>query len=253
MDISTALSILPDHKAPEGLSDRYMFLDTKQVIKDMADLGFAIAGFRRPETRTARGPYGVHEIDFRRPEDISRPKGEAPRILFINSYDGTRRAQLVSGVIRFICSNGLVTGDLLESKKFLHIGNYADELIKQIQESAKTASRVFESIEKWKEIKLDEGTYLQMAEQAAKLRYPNDEVLVEPSMILQPRRRDDLAQDLFTQWNVIQENLVRGGIPGAWRNGQERTISQVKNIEKSNKLNAQLWKLGEEFADLATH
>src|SRR5690606_2028893 len=115
------IASLPAAPSP-SVSDKYMFIDTKQVVQDMMDLGFEVADVRRPAFRTKAAAFGVHEVDFRRPEDIGRKDGEAPRLIFINSYDGSRKAQLMIGVFRFVCSNGLVVGDVFQQQKFLHLG-----------------------------------------------------------------------------------------------------------------------------------
>ena len=233
-----------------SVSDKYMFIDTKQVVEDMRDLGYQVAGFRRPNTRTANGLYGLHEVDFRMPRDLATKAAEAPRVLFINSYDGSKRAQLISGIIRFACSNGLVVGSLIEKQKFLHLGDYAASLIAQIKESATTAQKVFERIADFKSIQLDHGQYLEYATKAAALRYPEGTLDITPEVILSPRRRDDIGNDLWTRFNVVQENLVKGGITGVNTLGHVRSVNQLTQIQQSNDLNQKLWDLTEEYAAL---
>lgn len=244
------LDTLPDAPSPT-LSDRYMFIDTRQVVEDMQDLGFQVADVRRPAFRTKASAFGVHEVDFRRPEDIGRKSGEAPRLVFINSYDGSRRAQMVSGVFRFVCSNGLVVGDVFQQQKFLHLGDYVSQLLEQIKESAAQTHKVFERIEAYRQTFLDRPQYLEMAEKALALRYPEGELALDPELVLSPRRSSDRDQDLYTTWNVMQENLLKGGLPGRQRDGRSRTSSALSNIERSNKLNRELWNLLEEYSALA--
>lgn len=241
---------LPDAPSP-AVSDKYMFIDTKQVVQDMMDLGFEVADVRRPAFRTEAAAFGVHEVDFRRPEDIGRRDGEAPRIIFINSYDGSRRAQLITGVFRFVCSNGLVVGDVFQQQKFLHLGDYASQLLEQIGESAAQSHRVFERIEVYRQVVLDRALYLEMAEKALALRYPEGELVLDPELVISPRRPSDQGRDLYTIWNVLQENLLKGGLPGRQRNGRTRTSSALSNIERSNKLNRELWNLLEDYSNLA--
>lgn len=244
------LDTLPDAPCPT-LSDRYMFIDTRQVVEDMKDLGFQVADVRRPAFRTKAAAFGVHEVDFRRPEDIGRKDGEAPRLIFINSYDGSRRAQLITGVFRFVCSNGLVVGDVFQQQKFLHLGDYASQLLEQIKESAAQSHRVFERIEVYRQTFLDRQLYLEMAEKALALRYPEGELVLDPELVISPRRSSDRDRDLYTTWNVMQENILKGGLPGRQRNGRTRTSSALSNIERSNKLNRELWNLLEDYAALA--
>lgn len=244
------IASLPDAPSP-SVSDKYMFIDTKQVVQDMMDLGFEVADVRRPAFRTKAAAFGVHEVDFRRPEDIGRKDGEAPRLIFINSYDGSRRAQILFGVFRFVCSNGLVVGDIFQQQKFLHLGDYATQLLEQIRESAALTHQIFERIEVYRQIVLDRAQYLEMARRALALRYPEGELVLDPELVISPRRSSDRGRDLYTVWNVMQENILKGGLPGRQRNGRTRTSSALSNIERSNKLNRELWNLLEEYAALA--
>lgn len=244
------IASLPDAPCP-SLSERYLFLDTKQVVQDMQDLGFEVADVRRPAYRTKAGAFGVHEVDFRRPKDIGRRDGEAPRLIFLNSYDGSRRAQLMSGVFRFVCSNGLVVGDVFQQQQFLHLGDYVDQLLEQIRESAALSHQVFERIEAYRQVTLDRQLYRRMAEKALALRYPEGELTLDPELVLSPRRATDLGRDLYTTWNVMQENILKGGLPGRQRNGRARTSSPLSNIERSNKLNRELWNLLEDYSAAA--
>lgn len=247
------LDRLPATQSPTKVTDKYMFLDTRKVIEDMADLGYELYDARFPKARTTDGRYGIHELDFRRPQDMTKSTNEAPRVLFFNSYDGSKKAQLLAGLIRFACSNGLVIGEMIQTLKFLHLGDYADDLLKQVKAMAETHKQVFDRIDRFREIKLDDGIYLQMAEEAVALRFRDEETrpLVNPNDLLQIRRVEDRPRDLWTRWNVLQENLLKGGVPIVNQKGQSRLSSPVGNIEHSNELNRQLWDLAERYAEAA--
>lgn len=246
-----SLELLPAAPSPD-LSDRYMFIDTRRVINDMRDLGFEVAAFRRPKYRTRAGAFSLHEVDFRRPEDMVPGKAEGPRVVFMNSYDGSRRAQIVSGIIRFICSNGLIAGDIMENQKFLHLGDYEEQLLEQIKASGDTAAKAFANIDRFKQIQVSDKAALELAKKARSLRYDEKVTLdVDPLTLIQPRRREDNRKDLWTRWNVLQENLLKGGIPGKDTSGNIRVTRPLAQIQKSNDLNRNLWTLLEEFAEAA--
>lgn len=244
-DTNTLIANLPPAPSPD-LSDKYAFIDTRKVVDDMRDLGFEVAGARRPAFRTRAGAFGLHEIDFRRPQDMAKSAAEAPRVLFLNTYDGSRRAQIVTGIIRFICTNGLLVGDVLQNQKFLHMGDYETELLAQIKEVGSTSSKVFDRVDELKALKLDPKAYKAMAAEAKVLRSPNSEV--SEDYLLMPRRREDTSKDLWTTWNVLQENLLKGGIPSKDISGNIRTSRPLTQIQASNDLNKGLWNLLEKYA-----
>lgn len=250
-ELLASLATLPAAPSPD-LSDKYMFIDTRRVIEDMRDLGFEVAGFRRPKHRTRSGAFALHEVDFRRPQDVDKGAGEAPRILFLNSYDGSRRAQLVSGIIRFICGNGLIAGDIMDNQKFLHLGDYEEQLLGHIKTSSENVGKVFDRIEEFRGITLDREAYRKMAEKGKALRYGEETKLdVKPETLLLARRREDAKADLWSTWNVLQENLLKGGIPGVDTSGNIRTTRPLAQIQKSNEVNQGLWDLLEEAAGQA--
>lgn len=45
----------------------------------------------------------------------------------------------------------------------------------------------------------------------------NERSPVRPEQIIEPRRREDVDRSLWTTFNVIQENVVRGGLQGRKR------------------------------------
>jgi hypothetical protein len=235
----------------DKVTDKYMFLDTRRVIDDMADLGFMVAATRWPKSRTKDGPFGLHEVDFRRP-DAPTIGDSVPRILFHNSYDGSRKAQFSYGIFRLVCDNGLVVGNA-QTFKFLHLGDYLDDLLNQIRAMAETQGQVFDRINDFQSITLDPDQYYHMAEEAALLRFPDPETRpeIDPKNLLQVRRDADLGKDLWTRFNVVQENLLRGGVPIVNQKGQARLAPPVGNIERSNELNRGLWDLAERYAEAA--
>lgn len=248
------LDALPSSRSLEDTTEKYMFIDTRKVVEDMLDLGYEVAGFRRPKFRTNSGAYGVHEVDFRRPQDVAKNAAEAPRVLFINSYDGSKRAQFISGLIRFACSNGLVIGDFINHEKFLHLGDYADQLIDGLKKMAGETARVFDRIDHYQSIEPDAKVLEDMAFAAATLRFGNPEDPETPKVdlndLLQPRREEDLRPDLWTKWNVLQENIMKGGVPLKNTKGQARLSGPVGNIDRSNELNRSLWNVLDEAAEL---
>lgn len=234
----------------EELSERYHFIDTNKVIADMEDLGLRVHEFKFPAYRTQRGKFGLHEVDFRRKEDFGKDKSEIERILFLNSYDGSRRAQVISGVFRLVCYNGLIAGNTYANEKFLHVGSYEADLVGQIKEISSKSAQMFDDIESYKTIQLDNAAALRMARIALEIREPAEgKYAVDPAIALMPRRIEDNKKDLWTRWNVLQENLLKGGLPSLDAGGNVRYTREVKQITKTHRINRELWNLLEETAE----
>lgn len=77
---------------------------------------------------------------------------------------------------------------------------------------------------------------------------------IKPEQLLIPRRHDDHANDLWTIFNVAQENVIKGGLRGVSRDdlGRPRRVKSraVNGIDQDIKLNKALWMLAEKMASL---
>jgi hypothetical protein len=105
------------------------------------------------------------------------------------------------------------------------------------------------------------------AEAVHELRFDGqtvEEAGIKPEQFLRPRRyQENGKDDLFTVFNVAQENTIRGGLTGYALNTDGRytnrttgekfkkvTTREVKSIDQSNSLNRALWTLAEKMAAL---
>lgn len=82
----------------------------------------------------------------------------------------------------------------------------------------------------------------------------NVETPIQADALLLPRRSEDRSTDLWTTFNVVQENAIRGGL-SAWgrdANNQRRryTSREITGIDQDVKVNRALWLLGERMAQL---
>jgi hypothetical protein len=68
---------------------------------------------------------------------------------------------------------------------------------------------------------------------------------VTESQLLTPRRIDDRASDLWTTFNRVQENMIKGGLRARNKSGHSTTTRAVKGIDQNVKLNRALWQLAE--------
>ena len=63
------------------------------------------------------------------PGRSTTPVPEANEIILINSHDGASSYQMLAGVFRFVCCNGLVCGTVANDIRIPHKGNVQDEVI----------------------------------------------------------------------------------------------------------------------------
>ena len=176
---------------------------------------------------------------------------EANEIILINSHDGTSSYQLLAGTFRFVCCNGLVIGDMVEDIRVQHRGNIVDNVIDAAYTIVDQFTIANQSMGAMKEITLSRPEQEVFARSALALKYGEVENQpVSPRQILLPNRIDDNNSSLWTKFNVVQENLMRGGQRGHAASGKRVTTRPVQSIDNNVKLNRALWILADEMAKL---
>ena len=174
-------------------------------------------------------------------------------IVIVNSYNGRSSFQFLVGIFRVVCTNGLIAGETFDTIKVKHIGLTQDDVIEASYKVLETAPRIAGAIDTMKSIELNRGEKHVFARSALQLMYdePANESPISAADLLVPRRTDDTRSDLWTTFNVVQENVTRGGIKGrSVKSGRRITTRPVKSIDRDVKLGRALWTLTEEMAKL---
>lgn len=245
-------------QAHPRMSDRYVHINSSTVIDLMASEGFLVAGVTMPKPSRAgklRIPeFARHQIDFRRADWEANPhqgrRGAAtPRVLFSNSHDGSAAASFMMGVYSFVCSNGLVVGSTYAKERVRHAGETAAALIGRMQDLARNTGPLFDQIDTWSDKILTVPQMREFARLSSVLRWGDDQRFT-PDEVLRVRRAEDDDASLWSVFNRIQENTVKGGLAGMTRTGRGAVSRPLVEVAKNTKFNADLWHLAEEFAAL---
>ena len=147
-----------------------------------------------------RRDYTKHMIRLRHASQINGR--EANEIILLNSHDGTSSYQMLAGMFRFVCSNGLVCGDTVANVRVPHKGDVAGHVIEGAYEVLHGFDRAQESRDAMRAITLDAGESEVFARAALALKYDEDKPApITESQILMPRRHDDDRRDLWSVFN----------------------------------------------------
>ena len=130
------------------------------------------------------------------------------------------------------------------------IGEQQPHPVNGYDEVIEDAPRTLEKIEGWKAIELTGPQREAFASAVAEVR--DATVKVEPRQLLAPRRAEDRKPDLWSTANVVQENLMKGGIRGvSGTTGRRIRTRGVSSVAEDVRLNRALWTLTERMAELA--
>lgn len=238
-------------QAHESRSERYTYIPTIDVLNGLRNEGFE--PFMVAQTRVRnedKREYTKHMIRLRHADQINGR--EANEIILLNSHDGTSSYQMLAGMFRFVCMNGMVCGELESDIRVPHKGDVVGQVIEGAFTVLDSFEKVAEQRETMQSLLLREGEQQAFARAALALKYDNDEAPITEDQVLMPRRWEDRRDDLWTTFNRVQENMLKGGLRGRGRNGRTTTTRAVNGIDQNVKLNRALWVLAEEMRRLKT-
>jgi hypothetical protein len=227
------------------LSSRYEFLPTTEVIEVLQEEGWRAYNAQQVNPRKWTREHAKHIIRFRKEGEMSALNvGQTiPELLLMNSHNGTAGYRLHGGIFRLVCSNGLVISDV--DYGTIHIRHrkgemMKDQLIAASRNISKSTAKAAEVMDEWQTINLTERQAKDYASDAAKIRWKDgaDDGLIQN--LLNVRRVEDQNKDLWTTFNVVQENLLRGGFVN---DRTRRQVRAINNIQKDVDYNSQLWEL----------
>lgn len=210
LDGATAPAVFADDRA-RRLTPRYRFISTSQVVDALLEAGFEATGAR-------------HLVRLRRARETLVFADAIPEIVLLNAHDGSRAYQLRAGLFRPVCLNGLLArvGDF----GFVSVPHRASAVADVVEASLRLAAH-FDALG---------GTVRRMAdrrrrspdEHALRIRHPDlDRLPYAPMRLLEARREADAGESLWQVDNVVQENLMRGGLPYASTRGRAMRSRQI--------------------------
>lgn len=232
-------------------SDRYAYIPTGAVLSELRKEGFQ--PFMVCQTRVrdeGKREHTKHMVRLRHADQING--AEANEIILLNSHDGTSSYQMLAGMFRFVCKNGLVCGDTVADLRIPHKGDVVGQVIEGAYDVLDGFDLVRERRDEMRAITLDRREAEVFAHAALSLKYddPAAPAPITESQLLMPRRRDDDRPDLWSAFNRVQENLTQGGLAGRNANGHRQRTRPIQGIDQNVKVNRALWLLAEGMKQL---
>jgi len=237
-----------------GLSQRYVFVPTTEILQGLREKDWLPVDVEQQQVRApSRLGFQKHLIRFRRAEQMQTLDEWNAELVLTNSHDAACAYTMRVGIFRRVCSNGLVLSDeTFQAIRFPHAHLKVEEVVQASYRVLEYVPRLGALIDRFRNRVLNERERLTFAKRALLLRYEAlDQAPVEPQTLLTARRQEDEASDLWTTFNRLQENLVRGGLSDNRRNrsGRLRSLRSLRGLDSKVTLNRKLWDLAEEAAN----
>ena len=243
---------------------RYTFVSSEKVIEAFGAAGWGVASAQQGNSRIAkRAQHGRHILRFRpRDKDLAmrdlRPGKSGvvyPEIICLNSSDGSSPWRLESGAFSSICENGLwvsVPGfEMAEDAQTRRHRSFDPGLA---YAAAERMTGLFgdlkDTVTEMAETQLTPAQREQLATEAWHTRHPDWPALGElkgAPVLLTERRPEDSGSDLWTTYNVIQENCIRGGY-----RLRTSSVAPISSVARTREINAALWANAEKALERAS-
>ncbi|SUD49536.1 Domain of uncharacterised function (DUF932) [Nocardia otitidiscaviarum] len=236
----------------ETRSALYAYIPTVDVLNALQREGFQ--PFAAAQTRVRnedRRDFTKHMLRLRHARDIATT--EANEIILLNSHDGTSSYQMLAGMFRFVCTNGMVCGDTIEDVRIRHTGkNVIDDVVAGAYSVLENFELVTTERDEMKALPLSSREERAFADAARELRWNSEEkpAPVAATQLLAARRSADNNPDLWSTFNRVQENLIKGGLDGRTRNDRKARTRPVNSVTEDVRLNRALWKLAANMREI---
>lgn len=232
----------------ESRSERYTCIPTITLLDNLQREGFQ--PFFACQTRVrdqSKREHTKHMLRLRRAGQITGQ--QVPEIILLNSHDGSSSYQMLPGLYRSVCQNGLICGQSFGEVRVPHRGNVVDNVIEGAYEVLGIFDRLEEKRDAMQSLALPAPARQALANAALRYRFGEEHLPVTPSQLLTPRRNEDNSDDLWTVYQRVQENLIKGGLSGRTAQGRRAQTRAVKGIDSDVKLNRALWVMAENMLE----
>lgn len=236
-------------KAPAcHVSDKYSFIPTIDTVNYLRDAGWAPIEAKQGITRIIENRnFQRHAITFTKPElDLGDRRIQ---MTLYNSHDAGSSFILTGGVYRLVCSNGMVVGSNQAEYRHRHMGFDADNFIESAKFVAEKMNVITDNLQAWEGIELTPNDKGIFASAAHEIMFEGKNPTIQPNQLLIPRRSQDQGNDLWTTFNTIQENVIKGGLRGRSARGRRSQTRGVTSIHRDKILNQSLWSMADYMAD----
>ncbi|EKC2495546.1 DUF945 domain-containing protein [Salmonella enterica] len=227
-------------------SEKYSYIPTITLLENLRREGFEPFFACQSRVRDpGRRDYTKHMLRLRRAGQITGQ--QVPEIIILNSHGGESSFQLLPGIWRQVCANGLVCGQSFGEIRVPHRGDIAEKVIEGAYDVLGVFDRLEEKRDAMQSLLLPPPAQQALAKAALTYRFGEEHQPVTTAQVLTPRRREDYGQDLWTVWNTLQENLLKGGLPGRTAQGKRTHTRAVNGIDGDVRLNRALWVMAEQM------
>ena len=223
----------------------YRFINTADVLNALREAGFEPSAAQQTRSRAGSDPsYARHMIRLRPTRESITLVDCIPEICLINAHDGTSAYQLLAGLYRPLCTNGLLCrmGDFAVIRVPHRASVIADVVAGAIQITAQFA-HIGAAVTAMAARMLSESEQLDFARTAYEIRWSKVDTrpVFLAEKLLETRRAADDHPSLWHVFNRCQEAAMAGGVVYHSRTQRLVRTRRIRNIREDVRVNTALW------------
>lgn len=233
---------------PLGVSEKYTFIPTTQVIKDMESLGWNVYSVGQRHGRKIKvNSTNKHIVRFRN-YDLEKVNGLHPEITLVNAHNGTSAFRFYVGLFNpntgdfFFVRNQNMTNLSIRHQWYTleEVRNMVDKVVNYLPQLQK-------EVELLSNVQISKGQQFKYVAKAVTFRWKENAPNVINEMI---RAKGDMkANTLWEVFTYVQNKLIKGGMKYYTPTKRPQTVRQIKSIDLMIKINKELWDYTKEYVE----
>ena len=234
----------------QGVSDKYTFIPTTRIVGLLGENGWEISSARQVGSRKMDPRYAKHLVRFRPRGDVmtrdsSKVNEVFPELALYNSHNRQAGYRLLGGLYVKICSNGMCLSEKSFESLYMRHQDYTDDQVLDFsQKFVNRSNDIMNTLQSWRERDLSFEERHGFAREASRLRWESPSQALSDVLLSTHRPLYAGKDDLWSVFNVVQENLIRGGFRNPDTN---HTVRMITELNRDRDVNQDLWSLGEKY------
>lgn len=261
--VSEAVALFPTLATDQphhSRSANYQHISTLDTLQRLESSGYGVTSVAVQRVRAPdRKGYEKHALTVRAfdAKPLTRVGETFVEARIVNAHDGSAAWKIYAALLRLVCLNGMTAGSAFDHVTVRHSGaNLEARIVDGTAHVLDSFGTMESRLGDWSQIVMTDSQVDSYLEQAHALRWPTaTEAPVSPRALGNVRRYADAGADLWTVYNRVQENGIRGGLRGRIirDDGTTRRVSTrgITGIDQDTHFNRALFDLTERFARAA--
>ena len=243
-------------KPQDTTTKKYSFIPTTRVVQILEAEGWIPVDAQEAHVTSNPAGYQKHMIRFQHPDITTDDKSFAQQILMANAHNASSSFWLMGGGINFACLNGIIIAENIIANHRIRHSGFTDEIVKEaVYRIVEDMPKAAKSIETFRGVQLSAEERISFGKDSLELFYNPEQldrlnVNASAELISAPRRKVEKENTLWNTFNVVQENMIKGGL--FLQNKATGKVKQKRpttSIDTNIHLNSRLWTFAEEVAE----